>query len=213
MRSTTSWLSRSSEGNAAQVSRAISVPSVLRPRGRVALTLRPPSTTEPVVLPWRLPARALIRACLGPRRSASSASIICCITTSPVAEVNASRPSLMAPATSARSTLASSGRFTRRAAARAAAADSATVMTGIVLHCGRLAGHPIPRQRQGLGWRTTALFQQTWGQSRAIRSHEFGRTVSKKHNSSLVLPERKMRGEVERVMPEAQNNRIEFPIL
>ena len=55
-----------------------------------------------------------ILACLGPTRSVSSASIIWNMTTSPVAEANASRPSLIAPATSARATVASTGRSATR---------------------------------------------------------------------------------------------------
>jgi hypothetical protein len=48
------------------------------------------------------------------------------ITTSPVADANASRPSLIAPATSARATVASSGRSARRAAS----STCATLTTG-----------------------------------------------------------------------------------
>lgn len=142
------------------------MPSRVRPRGRRAATFRPPSTTEPAVVPCRFPARSGILACFGPISLVSSASISWCMTRSPVAEAKARRPSLIAPATSARATVASSGRPARRAAA----AGSATAMTGIfrptvvLLLCGRLCWTPEPCQRQGLRWRTTALLQQSWGQ-------------------------------------------------
>ena len=58
MRSTTRELSRSAELNAFQVSSSISVPWLLRPRGRSVLTWRPPSTTEPVVVPCQFPTRS-----------------------------------------------------------------------------------------------------------------------------------------------------------
>jgi hypothetical protein len=60
MRSTTSELSRSAELKAFQVSSSISVPAVVRPSGRSALTRRPPSTTEPVVVPCQLPERSAV---------------------------------------------------------------------------------------------------------------------------------------------------------
>ncbi len=57
-RSTTSELSRSAELKTFHVSRAISSPPVVQPRGRCVETGRPPSTTEPVVVPCRArPAR------------------------------------------------------------------------------------------------------------------------------------------------------------
>ncbi len=55
MRSTTRELSRSAELNAFQVSSSISVPAVVRPRGRSVVTWRPPSTTEPFALPCQFP--------------------------------------------------------------------------------------------------------------------------------------------------------------
>ncbi len=58
MCSTTSELSRSAELKTFHVSRVISSPPVVRPRGRCVETVRPPSTTEPVVVPCRArPAR------------------------------------------------------------------------------------------------------------------------------------------------------------
>jgi hypothetical protein len=123
MRSTTKELSRSAELKAFHVSSSISVPVVVRPRGRSVLTWRPPRTTEPLALPCQFPTRspAPILACFSPIASVSSAAIIWCITTSPVAEANASSPSLIAPATSARATVASSGRSANRAASSASA--------------------------------------------------------------------------------------------
>ncbi len=123
IRSTTSELSRSAELNAFQVSSPISVPLVLRPRGRSVLTWRPPSTTEPFALPCQFPTRswAATLACFSPIALVSSASIIWRITTSPVAEAKANNPSLIAPATSASATVASSGRSANRAASSASA--------------------------------------------------------------------------------------------
>ena len=57
MRSTTSELSRSAELNTFQVSRSISPPSVVRPRGRLVVTVRPPRTTGPEVDPCQFPMR------------------------------------------------------------------------------------------------------------------------------------------------------------
>ena len=57
IRSTTSELSRSAELNTFQVSSSISSPSVLRARGRLVVTVRPPRTTGPEVDPCQLPVR------------------------------------------------------------------------------------------------------------------------------------------------------------
>ncbi len=75
MRSTTRELSRSAELNAFQVSSPISSPAAVRPRGRSVLTWRPPSTTEPLVVPCQFPTRsgAGILACFSPIASVSSA--------------------------------------------------------------------------------------------------------------------------------------------
>ena len=71
-------------------------------------------------------------ACFSPIASVSSAVIIWCITTSPVAEAKASSPSLIAPATSASATVASSG----RSANRAASSTSATLTTATFFFIG-----------------------------------------------------------------------------
>jgi hypothetical protein len=127
IRSSVTWSSRSSALKAAHVSRLISVPARVRPRGRVAPSVRRPSTTELVVLPCQLPARPGIRACFGPIRAASSASINWCLTRRPAVEAKASRPSLIEPATSARATVASAD----SPASREAAAGAGVLRRGI----------------------------------------------------------------------------------
>src|SRR5271157_1047983 len=148
MRSTTSELSRSAELNAFQVSSSISPPVVVRPLGRSVLTRRPPSTTEPLVVPCQLPVRssAPILACFGPMTSANSACIIWCITTNPVADAKANNPSLIAPATSARAIVAPSGRSANRAASSASATPTTATFffTVVPLLFGCLGGRPIP---------------------------------------------------------------------
>ena len=71
------------------------------------LDLTAAEAAEPGVVPCQFPTRsaAPILACLSPITWVSSAVIIWCITTSPVAEAKASSPSLIAPATSARATV------------------------------------------------------------------------------------------------------------
>ena len=75
---------------------------------------RRPGARRARPIPWRCRAsfrpalEAGILACFAPIASVSSASIIWCITTSPVAEAKANDPFLIAPATSARATVASS---------------------------------------------------------------------------------------------------------
>ena len=104
---------------------------------------------------------------MGPIRPSSSASIIWCMTTSPVAEANAISPSLIAPATSARATVASTG----RSATRAASSASATVTTATFFFTvvPFLMGYlvvPDPYQLAGLRRGTTASLQQCPGQAR-----------------------------------------------
>jgi|GEM_PF-6133924 len=148
MRSSTRELSRSAELKAFQVSSSISAPVVLRPLGRSVVTVRSPSTTEPLVVPCQLPQRseAGILACFSPIAPVSSAVIIWWMTTSPVADAKANSPSLMAPATSARATVASSGRSANRAASSASATlTTATFFFMVVPFLfGCLGGRPIP---------------------------------------------------------------------
>ena len=91
----------------------------------------------------------------------SSASIIWGITTRPVAEAKANRPSLIAPATSARATVASSGRSATRAASSASATfTTATFFFTVVPFLKGFLVVPDPYQLAGLRRGTTASLQQ-----------------------------------------------------
>ena len=105
--------------------------------------------------------------------SVSSACIIWCITTSPVADAKASSPSLIAPATSASATVASNGRSANRAASSASATrTTATFFFTVVPFLKGYLVVPDPYQLAGLRRGTTASLQQCSGQRRGCFSGE-----------------------------------------
>jgi hypothetical protein len=102
-----SW---SSAANSRYAGSGTSRPSLVRARGRVTGTRRPPNTTEPRPRPWRVAARSGSCLPFGPHAAAISASNIVCITAIPAATLIASSPSLATDAMSARASWNSAGR-------------------------------------------------------------------------------------------------------
>ena len=135
-------------------------------------TRRPPSTTEPGAVPWRLAVRSGSLACLAPTVVVSSSSIISAMTRKPTATLMARRPSRAAPAISPNARRSSSD----SAGNSGASSRSTTRRAGTFLLIG---GGPLPvrmflaerptYQKAGLRRGTATSLQQAPGQPRSRR--------------------------------------------
>src|SRR4051812_28210859 len=132
---------------------------MVRARGLLTGTRRPPSTTDPRPTPWRTAARSGSCRPFGPHAAAISAVNIVCITAIPAATLIASSPSRAAPAISVNASRTSAGRSLTPSSASSAGASGfdttrsvGTVFMAVPLSSWvSLAGHPRPTTRQDPG--------------------------------------------------------------
>ncbi len=146
------------------MSRCTSALSTLRARGRLTLTRRPPSTTEPGAEAWRVAVRSAILACLGPTLVVSSSSIISAITRRPTATLMASSPSRAAPATSASCRRSSSDSSDSSVASSRSTRHSldTVLLTAVPFQSVFLAERPTPTTRQVSGGGPPPHFNKIW---------------------------------------------------